>query len=225
MRLLLVEDDYDLAEVVTEALMDYNYVVDIAADGEIGWEQATREDYGVILLDINLPKLDGVNLCKRLRRHNYTVPILMMTARDSSTDKVMGLDAGADDYMVKPVDLPELLARIRALLRRNSASPLPELTWGDLTLNPSSYEARYADQSMNLTPKEFSLLELFLQSGQRVLTRRTIVGHLWAAEDSPGEEAVKAHIRTLRHKLSAAGAPKNWIETVRGIGYRLNPSL
>ena len=221
MRILLVEDDVRLAKVVVEALSDYGYVVDAVPDGESGWDQSQREDYSILLLDVMLPKLDGVSLCQRLRSSGCKAPILMMTARDSSTDKVLGLDAGADDYVVKPVDLPELLARIRALLRRGSIATMPILTHSKLRLDPGSYEAAYADQALQLTPKEFSLLELFLRSGRRVLSRRAIISHLWDLEDPPSEESVKAHIKTLRQKLKGAGAPADLIETVRGIGYRL----
>lgn len=161
MRLLLVEDDFRLAEVVAEALSDYGYVVDVASDGEMGLEQARFAEYSIILTDVMLPKLDGIGLCQRLRSSGCQVPILMMTARDASTDKVMGLDAGADDYLVKPVDLPELLARIRALLRRGSVSSTPVLACGDLRLNPSTYDVTYGSKSLDLTLKEFSLLELF----------------------------------------------------------------
>ena len=222
MRLLLVEDDIGLAEVLAEALSDYGYAVDIVHDGEMGWEQASREDYSTILLDVNLPKLNGIELCQRLRSDDCSVPILMMTARDANTDKVIGLDAGADDYVVKPVDLLELMARIRALMRRGNVSAETKLVWGDLILEPSSHEVTYKSQKLELTPKEFALLELFLRSGKRVLSRPAIISHLWASEEPPSEEAVKAHVKYLRQKLRSAGVKDNLIETIRGIGYRLN---
>ena len=221
MRILLVEDDIGLAEVLAEALGDYGYAVDVVYDGEMGWEQATREDYSTILLDVNLPKLDGIKLCQRLRSNGYTVPILMVTARDANTDKVVGLDAGADDYVVKPVDLLELMARIRALMRRGSVSAETNLVWGDLILDPSSHEVTYNGKELELTPKEFALLELFLRSGKRLLSRPAIISHLWATEEPPSEEAVKAHIKYLRQKLRMIGAPDDFIETIRGLGYRL----
>jgi DNA-binding response OmpR family regulator len=221
MRLLLIEDDISLAEVLAEALSDYGYTVDVVHDGEMGWEQAIREDYRTILLDVNLPKLNGILLCQRLRSRGYTVPILMITACDANTDKVVGLDAGADDYVVKPVDLLELMARIRALMRRGAVSAEINLVWDDLILNPSSHEVTYAGQSLELTPKEFSLLELFLRSGKRVLSRQAIISHLWGTEEPPSEEAVKAHIKYLRQKLRIVGASDDFIETIRGIGYRL----
>ncbi|MFE1744944.1 response regulator transcription factor [Coleofasciculus sp. H7-2] len=221
MRILLIEDDLHLAEALVEALTDQIYVVDVVTDGETAWEQVQILTYDLILLDVMLPKLDGISLCRRLRSHDYNQPILMITARDTSADKVTGLDAGADDYVVKPIDLPELLARIRALLRRGSSSASPVLEWGSLRFNPSTYEVSYAEQSLHLTRKEYSLLELFLRNGRRVLSRSSIIEHVWSLEEPPEEETVKAHIKSLRQKLRATGAPPDFIETVHSIGYRL----
>lgn len=221
MRIMLVEDDACLAEALAEALSDQLYVVDVVKDGEAGWEYAKAIAYDLILLDVMLPKLDGVSLCQRLRTHGYHLPILMLTARDTSTDKVSGLDAGADDYVVKPFDLQELLARIRALLRRGSCPSTPILMWGNLTLDPSTYEVMYDKQPVHVTPKEYSLLELLLRNGRRVLSRSAIVERLWSWENPPEEDTVKAHIKSLRHKLRAVAAPEDLIETVHGLGYRL----
>ena len=221
MKILLVEDDAYLAEALSEALADQLYVVEIASDGEAAWEQIITVEYDLILLDVMLPKLDGIQLCQRLRSRGYSLPILMITARDTSTDKVIGLDAGADDYMVKPIDLQELLARIRALLRRGGASSPPILVWGDLQLDPALYEVSYKDQTLRLTPKEYSLLELLLRNGRRILSRSIIIEHLWSLENSPEEDTVKAHIKSLRYKLRAVSAPDDLIETVHGLGYRL----
>ena len=221
MRILVIEDDIAIAYVLSEALSQYGYIVDVVHDGLMGWEQATKEDYCTILLDVNIPKLDGIQLCQSLRSCGYTVPIMMMTARAANTDKVVGLDAGADDYIVKPVDILELMARIRALMRRGNISAETNLVWGDLILEPSSHEVIYNGKQLELTPKEFSLLELFLRSGKRVLSRQAIISHLWAPEESPSEETVKAHIKYLRKRLKMAGAPNDFIETIRGFGYRL----
>jgi DNA-binding response OmpR family regulator len=221
MRILLVEDDANLAEALAEALTDQRYIVDVVSDGEAGWVQVNTINYDLVLLDVMLPKLDGLSLCKRLRDRNYTGPILMITARDTSADKVMGLDAGADDYVVKPIDLAELLARVRALLRRGLSSAPPVLEWEGLTLDPSTYEVTYNNEPLRLTPKEYSLLELFLRNGRRVLSRSSLIEHVWSLEASPSEDTVKAHIKSLRNKLRAAGAPNNLIETVHGLGYRL----
>lgn len=223
MRILLVEDDASLAEALAEALADQRYVVDIVTDGEAAWDQIKTLDYDLVLLDVMLPKLDGISLCQRLRSNSYQMPIMMVTARDTSTDKVIGLDAGADDYMVKPVDLPELLARIRALLRRGGASLPPVLEWGDLQLDPATYEVSYKGQVLRLTSKEYSLLELLLRNERRILSRSVIIENIWSFENPPEEETVKAHIKSLRKKLRAVNAPDDLIETVHGIGYRLKP--
>ncbi len=221
MKILLVEDDAHLADALAEALTDQLYIIDVARDGEAAWEQAKALGYDLIVLDVMLPKLDGITLCQRLRSHRYNFPILLITARDTTTDKVAGLDAGADDYMVKPIDLQEFLARIRALLRRGSGSASPILTWGSLQLDPTTYEVSYDSQPLRLTPKEYSLLELLLRNGRRVLSRSVIIEHLWDVDDTPQEETVKAHIKSLRNKLRGAGAPDDLIETLHSVGYRL----
>ncbi|MCC5604578.1 response regulator [Nostoc favosum] len=222
MRILLVEDDDLLAQAVARYLTKQNYVVDIAADGEAGWELVNVCNYDLILLDIVLPKLDGISLCRQLRQSGYQMLILLLTAKETKTDKVIGLDAGADDYVVKPFDFQELSARIRALLRRGNTSLPPVLEWGALRLDPSTCEVTYADISLNLTAKEFSLLDLFLRNNQRIFSRSAIVDQLWNAEkDPPEENTIKSHIKSLRQKLKAAGANYDFIETVYGMGYRL----
>lgn len=222
MRILLVEDNTPLAEGIADAIaVQLLYLVDIVGDGEAAWKQIKNIEYNLILLDLMLPKLDGLSLCKRLRSQGILTPILMLTARDSSIDKVTGLDVGADDYMVKPFDLPELLARVRALLRRGDSASLPILAWGSLYLDPSSYQVFYGKQILHLTPKEYSILELFLRNGRRVLSRNLIIDHVWSFDNPPVESTVKAHIKSLRNKLRSVGAPKDLIQTVHGIGYCL----
>ncbi|MBW4452961.1 MAG: response regulator [Nostoc indistinguendum CM1-VF10] len=222
MRILLVEDDDLLAQAVATALTKQNYVVDIAPDGEAGWELISVSNYDLILLDVILPKLDGISLCRQLRQSGYQMLILLLTAKETKTDKVIGLDAGADDYVVKPFDFQELSARIRALLRRGNTSLPPVLEWGALRLDPSTCEVSYADIALNLTAKEFSLLDLFLRNNQRIFSRSAIVDQLWSAEkDPPEENTIKSHIKSLRQKLKAAGANYDFIETVYGMGYRL----
>lgn len=220
MRILVVEDDMQIADILTEALTNRQYIVDVAQDGEEAWHWIEETEYDLILLDITLPKINGVQLCQRLRDRDFTIPVLMLTARDTSADKIVGLDAGADDYVVKPFDLGELMARVRALLRRGS-SIKPKLSWGSLSLNPSTFEVTYEDEPLTLTPKEFALLELLVSSGRRVLSRPSIIERMWSLDDPPTEEAVKTHIRTLRQKLRAVGAPDDLIETVHGLGYRM----
>lgn len=229
MRILLVEDDELVAEALVKDLTNQNYAVDVAADGQAGWELVDAFTYDLILLDVNLPKLDGITLCRRLRSscssaslsQGLRIPILLLTAQDSSSDKVMGLDAGADDYVTKPFDVDELLARIRALLRRGNSILPPILQWRNLYLDPSICEVTYNNQPVPLTPKEYGLLELFLRHRNRVFSREVILEHLWSFEELPGEETVTAHIKGLRRKLKAAGLPEDPIETVYGIGYRL----
>lgn len=226
MRILIVEDDTSIAQAIAAMLtQQQHYLVDIAADGQEGWELATAFDYNLILLDVMLPKRDGINLCRQLRQEGYQIPILLLTAKDTSTDKVMGLDAGADDYVVKPFDFPELIARIRALLRRGSSALPPVLEWGELHLNPSSCEVTYGQQVLHLTPKEYALLELFLHNNQRTFSRSAIIDRLWNLEDPPQEDTIKSYIKSLRQKLKATGAPSDFIETVYGLGYRLKPIL
>ncbi|WP_017303128.1 response regulator [Spirulina subsalsa] len=220
MRLLLVEDDDILAQTLSQALTDQNYVVDVAYDGEEGWDYAQSFTYDLILLDVSLPKLNGIALCQRLRQEDCHTPILMLTARDSSSDKVTGLDAGADDYVVKPCTISELFARIRALLRRQSASGAPILAWEELTLDPSSCDVNYKGQPVDLSPKEYALLELFLRNPKRVFNKSTILEHLWSFEDPPSDDTIRAHIKGLRRKLKAVEADQ-LIETIYGVGYRL----
>ena len=222
MRILLVEDDLQLGEGLTEALTDEGHVVDWVTDGEMGWVQATDLTYDLMVLDVMLPKINGIHLCRRLREAGRRLPILMLTARDTNTDKVAGLDAGADDYVVKPFDLLELLARLRALLRRSTLGEAGTmLTWEHAQLDAATHEAFYDGVSLQLTPKEFSLLEFFLRSGRRVLSRSVLIDQCWAVNTLPDEETVKSHLKSLRQKLRKAGAPSNFIETVHGVGYRL----
>ena len=221
MRILLVEDDLRLAETLAEALSDHLYTVDIAANGLLAWDYVKSLEYDLVLLDVMLPELDGITLCQQLRSQGYLMPILMITARDTVSDKITGLDAGADDYIVKPVDLGELFARIRALLRRGGTTSQPILEWGAIKLDPSTYEVSYANKNLSLTRKEYSILELLLRNGRRVLSRSMIIDHIWKLESPPEEDTVKVHIRSLRQKLRASGASDNLIETLHGIGYRL----
>ena len=221
MRILLVEDDFRLAETLAEALSDQLYTVDIAANGLLAWDYVKNLDYDLVLLDVMLPGLDGITLCQQLRSQGYRMPILMITARDTVSDKITGLDAGADDYIVKPVNLGELLARIRALLRRGGTTSQPILEWGAIKLDPSTYEVSYANKNLSLTRKEYSILELLIRNGRRVLSRSVIIDHIWKLESPPEEDTVKVHVRSLRQKLRAVGAPDDFIETLHGVGYRL----
>lgn len=223
MRILLVDDDELLTQTLTHFLTTQHYAVDVAMDGEAGWNYAQAAAYDLIMLDVNLPKLDGVRLCQRLRQNKCDSPILLLTAKGGSSDKVIGLDAGADDYLVKPCTPEELSARIRALLRRHqSLSTTPLLEWAGLCLDPGACKVTFQGQVLSLSPKEYSLLELFLRNPQRVFSSSIILEHLWGFEDAPGEETVRTHIKRLRRKLKAVGA-ENLIDNVYGMGYRLKP--
>ncbi|ASC72042.1 DNA-binding response regulator [Halomicronema hongdechloris C2206] len=221
MKLLLIEDDERIADALAEDLSDQHYTVDVVYDGQTGWDYADMVQYDLIVLDVMLPEIDGITLCQRLRQAGHQVPILMLTACDTIADKVLGLDAGADDYLVKPFDLQELSARIRALLRRGETTTPPVLQWHQLSLNPNTCDVSYGEQPLALSPKEYSLLEFFLRHQRRVFSRAQLLEQLWPFERMPDESTVKAHIRGLRQKLEAAGAPKDLIETVYGLGYRL----
>lgn len=223
MKILLVEDDEQLAQMLSEVLAEQHHTLDVASDGQKGWELAETFTYDLIVLDVMLPNLDGISLCRRLRSHRLSMPILLLTSRNNSSDKVMGFDAGADDYVVKPFDPHELVARIRALLRRGPAPLPPVLEWGALQLDPSTCEVSYGKHLLHLTPKEYGLLELFMRNSSRVFSRSAILEQLWSFEEPPAEETVRAHIKGLRQKLKAAGAPADLIETVYGLGYRLKP--
>ncbi len=223
MRILIVEDDELTAKVLTKVLLHQNYAVEVATDGQLAWDLVQAFDYDLIMLDVMLPKLDGISLCRKLRSHDYKMPILLLTGRDSSHDKAIGLDAGADDYLVKPFDAEELVARVRALLRRGNSTSQPILEWGSLHLDPSSVEVHYETHLVQLTAKEYALLELFMRNPRRVFSCSAILDRVWSFDKIPGEEAVRTQIKGLRQKLKAAGAPADLVETVYGIGYRLKP--
>jgi DNA-binding response OmpR family regulator/HPt (histidine-containing phosphotransfer) domain-containing protein len=223
LKILLIEDDDTVITVLKRSLATHRYIVDVVKDGETGWTYGSTFEYDLIVLDIMLPKLDGITLCQRFRAEGYTTPILLLTAQDSSTAKVQGLNAGADDYVLKPFDQAELIARIRALLRRSSTQSLPLLTWGALLLNPMTCDVTYDGQPLILTTKEYDLLELLLQDSHHVLSSDEILDRLWSSEEFPAEATVRSHIRRLRHKLQAAGAPPDFIGTLHGRGYYLKP--
>ena len=221
MRILLVEDDDRIAKPLAEGLKNEHHVVEIATDGLEGWEYARGAEFDLILLDLMLPKLDGISLCKRLREARSKALILMLTAKDTTDDKVIGLDAGADDYLVKPFKLKELAARVRALSRRSYELKPQILSYEELQLNPSTGEVIYDGNLLALTPKEYLILEYFLRHPRQILTRSAILDKLWKFDNSSGEGTIKTHITNLRSKLKAAGSENNLIETVYGIGYRL----
>jgi two-component system, OmpR family, response regulator QseB len=221
LKILLVEDDSRIAKPLAEDLKHQHYVVEIASDGIQGWEYAQAAEYDLILLDLMLPRLDGITLCKRLRAAKYPGFVLVLTAKDTTTDKVLGLDAGADDYMVKPFKRVELAARIRALLRRPSEMRQPILQLKELSLDPACCLVTYAGTRLDLTPKEYLILECLLHHPGQVFTRNKLLENLWEMECESGANTVKTHITNLRQKLKGAGCQETLIETVHGIGYRL----
>jgi DNA-binding response OmpR family regulator len=224
-KVLLIEDDRTTELMLKKALTSHHYAVDVAKDGEVGLEMADAYEYDILLMDVGVPKIDGLQLCQTLREQGCQTPILLLTARETSNDRVLGLDAGADDYLVKPFHLPELMARMRALLRRGGIERSPLLTWEHLKLDPSTSEVSYGEHLLRLTPKEFGIAALLLHNPQRIFSRSMILDKLWDIADSPGEETVTTHVKGLRQKLTAAGAPKDLIEAMYGLGYRLNPCL
>ena len=221
MKILLVEDDNRIAKPLAEELHHQGYVVDWARDGIEGWECTQTVEYDLILLDLMLPRLDGISLCNRLRNTRYKGFILMLTARDTLSDKIIGLDAGADDYLIKPFELEELTARIRALLRRPPEMRSTTLSYGNLELDPHLHVATYGDRELTLTPKEFLLLQCFLEYPKQVFTRRKLLERLWEIDSISGEGTIKTHINNLRQKIALAGGDRKIIETVYGVGYRL----
>jgi heavy metal response regulator len=220
MRILLVEDDMDLAQFVGKGLKEERYAVDVAADGEQGLQLATEHPYGLLILDIMLPLLDGLTLCRRVRAEGITAPVLLLTARDTVEDKVAGLDSGADDYLTKPFAFAELLARIRALLRRGGPQQQTRLKAGDLELDPATHRVWRAAKEIVLTNKEYALLDFLLRNKNRVLTRTAIIEHVWDISYDPMTNIVDAHIRALRAKVDRDFS-QPLITTVRGAGYML----
>jgi DNA-binding response OmpR family regulator len=221
-KILVIDDDLMTVQALSAVLTHQTYAVETASDGGSGWDLIEAYDYDLVLLDVMLPDIDGVSLCRQIRAKGLQMPILLLTGLDSGHDKALGLDAGADDYVVKPFVEEELVARIRALLRRAGGTSQPTLQWRGLNLDPSNCEVTYGSKLLSLTPKEYGLLELFLRNSHRVFSCGMILEHLWAYEEMPGEDAVRTHIKGLRQKLKSAGAPIDLIETVYGIGYRLN---
>ena len=226
MKILLVEDDLHSAAILLQLLADSHYTIDAVADAKTAWKYVQTYDYDLIILDVMLPDSDGLGLCTKLRNSGYTTPVLLLTAKDSTSDRVMGLEAGADDYVVKPYNFQELVARIRALLRRYNESDIlnQELVWGDLRLDLRTNTVTYKQRPLRLTQKEYGLLEIFLRHPQQTFSRSALIDRVWSAGEFPSDEAVTTHIKGLRQKLKAAGLPTDLIETLYGLGYRLKPA-
>ncbi|MBB5131218.1 two-component system response regulator MprA [Thermocatellispora tengchongensis] len=227
-RVLVVDDEPALREALRAGLEFEGYTVGVAEDGHEALDALGREAYELVLLDVMMPRLDGLTACRRLRASGNHVPVLMLTAREAVGDRVSGLDAGADDYLVKPFELDELLARVRALLRRGalSAGPAnggeqdPVLAFGDLRMDTAGREVTRAGRRLDLTRTEYLLLELFLLHPRQVLTREQILSEVWGFDFEPSSNSLDVYVMYLRRKTEAGGLPR-LIHTVRGVGYVL----
>ncbi len=222
MRILVIEDNHRLNSSLTASLVHEGYSVDSAYDGQEGQDLAEMTPYDLILLDILLPQKDGLEVCRDLRRRRVHTPILLLTARDSVDDRVQGLDCGADDYLVKPFAMRELLARLRALLRRQQPAKQGRLEMSDLLIDPVTHTVERAGQMLDLTPKEFALLEYFMYHPNQVVTREMIEQHIWNYDFECESNVIDVYVRRLRRKIDAPFAVK-LLTTVRGVGYRLQP--
>jgi len=224
MRLLVVEDDTRLAELLTRALREQRYAVDATADAKEASYLAAVNEYDAVVLDIGLPGGSGLDVCRELRQRGSHVPVLMLTARDAVRDRVAGLDSGADDYLVKPFELDELYARLRALLRRQPAVLPAELVVGDLIVDTRTQRATRGGRDLALTAKEYEMLEHLARNAGRVIGRAELTEHVWDANHDPASNALEVYINRLRRKLDPSGnAPM--IHTRRGAGYMLSPTL
>lgn len=221
MRILLIEDNHRLSDSLRAMLVEDGYAVDAAYDGVEGEDMALLTSYDIIILDVMLPKRDGIEVCRSLRDQKVATPILMLTARDALDDRVLGLDSGADDYLVKPFEIKELRARLRALLRRDSGNKSGNLVIEDLQVDPATHYVWRGETQIDLTAKEYALLEYMMRNPNRLITREMVVAHLWDYDQSIASNVVDVYIRRLRRKMDDP-YPVKLIETVRGAGYRLH---
>jgi DNA-binding response OmpR family regulator len=220
MRILVVEDEKKVASFIKKGLEEEGYVVDLAHDGESGLERVLEQVHDLIVLDVHLPKKNGLRLLQELRAEKVNTPVLLLTVRAAIEDKVLGLDSGADDYLTKPFAFEELLARIRVLLRRRAEGDGAILRIADLALDPARRIVRRGDEPMELTPREYSLLEYFMRNPGRVLTRTMIAERVWGYDFDPTTNVIDVYVNYLRKKIDAHREPK-LIHTVRGVGYVL----
>jgi two-component system response regulator QseB len=216
MRLLLVEDDDMIGEPVVDTMRRAGYAIDWARDGREAELSLAHDVYDLVLLDLGLPKADGIDVLNRYRRRGGSAPVIIVTARDAVENRIAGLDAGADDYLIKPFDLDELAARVRALLRRRTGHTSPVYTHGELTLNPVTHEATLNGEMLSLVPREFSLLQALIEEPTRVFTRAELEEKLYGWGEEVGSNTIEVHVHSLRRKIGA-----EQIMTVRGVGYRL----
>lgn len=221
MRLLVIEDEPDLAHALAKGLRYAGYAVDVALEGEQGCDLAMTNDYDLLLLDLNLPQIDGLEVCRRLRHDQPTLLILMLTARSTPDERVAGLDLGADDYLIKPFHFAELTARIRALLRRDIRVRTPLLLYQDLKLDPVARVAWKGNRRLELTSKEFGILEYLLRHKGEIVSQEALLEHVWDMQTNPLTNTVRVHINSLRRKLEDMVETPRYIETIINQGYRL----
>lgn len=223
MRILVVEDEHKIANSIKQGLVQESYAVDVAYDGETGFDLASTEDFDLLILDIMLPGMDGIQVCNQLRQQGNHVPILMLTAKGQITDKVNGLDSGADDYLIKPFAFEELLARVRALLRRPKDQQSAVLQLADLELDTIKLSVSRAGKKINLSNKEYSLLEYLLRHSGQILTKDQIINHVWSYDSDILPNNVEVYIGYLRQKIDKAFPNSiDLIQTVRGFGYKIS---
>ncbi len=222
MRILVVEDEHRIANSIKKGLEQENYAVDVSYDGNYGYDLASTEEYDVIILDLMLPGIDGIKICQNLRKNKINIPILILTAKGQIEDRVKGLDSGADDYLVKPFSFEELLARIRALIRRPKTAFGETLTAVDLSLNPKTFEVKRSGRLIKISSKEFSLLEYLMRNKRRVLSKDQIISHVWDYNADILPNTVEVYIKNLRNKIDLPFKNKKpLINTVRGFGYKI----
>jgi two-component system copper resistance phosphate regulon response regulator CusR len=220
MRVLIVEDERRLSNIIKKGFIEDGFAVDQAFDGEEGQYLAESEQYDLIVLDIMLPKLDGLQVCKELRKKSIKTPVLMLTAKSTTEDKVAGLDSGADDYITKPFSFVEFRSRVHALIRRSHQESSPVLTVDDLLVDPLKHVVSRGGKTINLTPKEFAVLELFLRHKGEVVSRTMIIEHVWDYNFDGMSNVVDVFVGTLRKKVDT-GAKVKLIQTVHGVGYKV----
>lgn len=221
MQILVIEDEKKIAAVLKKGLKEDLYNVDLAYDGEEGWYKACVNSYDFIILDLMIPKIDGITLCKKIRSKNKNVPILILTAKDELHDKIQGLDAGADDYVTKPFSIEEISARIRALLRRGNKAESVILTIADVKLDPTTKIVSRGSKTISLTAREYILLEYFMRNPNTVLSKTQLLEHVWDYRYEGLSNVVETYIKYLRKKLQTNSTAKDLIHTIRGLGYMM----
>lgn len=227
-HILIVEDDSEICELVRINLEDQGYVVEIAEDGNTGYQKIQEDSYDLIILDLMLPGIDGLEICKRMRADHDETPLLMLTAKSEEFDKVLGLELGADDYLTKPFSIRELIARVKALIRRAAAEPAgtassedqAAITVGEITVDPSKHKVTLEGKSLDLTSKEFDLLTLFVKNPGHAFSRQELLNKVWGYQFNGYEHTVNSHINRLRSKIESDPSNPTYLKTVWGVGYR-----